>query len=84
MGYDNTGILTANNNRKTDSHPSHTGSINIEGVDYWLSAWVNEGKPGSRMEGKRYFSLKVNRKDDQGSRPAPRQNSSFDEDDIPF
>ena len=89
MAYDNTnsGMLAANTRRDSDKHPSHTGTINIEGVDYWLSAWVNEGKPGSKMEGKKYFSLKVNRKEERGSqqqRSAPRQGFDDYSDDIPF
>lgn len=87
--YDNTnsGILARNENRKTDKHPEFSGSLNVEGVDYWVSAWVNEGKPGGKMEGKKYFSIKINRKEQQGpaqSRPAPRGDNYFDIDDIPF
>jgi hypothetical protein len=65
MAYDNTnsGMMAWNENRKTDKHPEFSGSINVEGTDYWLSAWVNEGKPGGKMEGKKYFSIKINRKD---------------------
>lgn len=86
MAYDNTnsGIIARNENRKSDKHPEFTGSLNVEGVDYWVSAWVNEGKPGGKMEGKKYFSIKINRKDDSGSgsRPASDVAASFD--DIPF
>lgn len=85
--YDNTnsGILARNENRKTDKHPEFTGSLNVDGVDYWISAWVNEGKPGGKMEGKKYFSIKVNRKDQQGGTSKPiRQSYSDDFDDIPF
>ena len=65
MAYDNTnsGIMYRNENRKTDKHPEFTGSINVEGVDYWLSGWVNEGREGGKMEGKKYFSIKVNPKE---------------------
>lgn len=85
--YDNTnsGILARNENRKTDKHPEFSGSLNVEGVDYWVSAWVNEGKPGGKMEGKKYFSIKINRKEQQGgttSRPHPITDGPFD--DIPF
>lgn len=89
MAYDNTntGILARNENRKTDKHPEFTGSINVGGVDYWLSAWVNEGKPGGKMEGKKYFSLKVNPKEQRVSpqgRTAARGDSYVSFDDIPF
>lgn len=95
MAYDNTnsGILARNENRKSDKHPEYTGSINVNGVDYWLSAWVNEGKPGGKMEGKKYFSLKVNPKEQRGpasggggyqSRSSGSYSSDGFDDDIPF
>ena len=74
--YDNTnsGALFANDNRKTDKHPTHTGTINVDGKDYWLSAWVKESKAG-----RRFFSLSVKPKEDQrGDAPADIS------DDIPF
>ena len=88
MAYDNTnsGMIARSENRKTDSHPEFTGSLNVEGVDYWVSAWVNEGKAGGKMEGKKYFSIKINRKGQGGggtARPAPT-GFRDDFDDIPF
>jgi hypothetical protein len=49
------------NDRKEDgsNQPDHTGSINVAGVEYRLSAWVNESK-----DGRRYFSLSVTPRDD--------------------
>lgn len=81
--YDNTnsGVLFKNDRREKDTQPTHTGSINIEGVDYWLSAWVKDGKSG------KFFSLAVKRKD-QAQRqtepqPAPAADD-FEDSDIPF
>ena len=93
MAYDNTnsGMMARNENRKTDKHPEFSGSINVEGRDYWLSAWVNEGKPGGKMEGKKYFSIKLNPKESRssmGAAPArmdrPSYSSDNFDDDIPF
>ena len=89
--YDNTnrGILSRNDRKEKDTHPSHKGSINIEGVEYWLDAWTQERKDGSG----KFFSLSVKRKDKQAeparapaAAPAPRHSSGFDDmsDDIPF
>ena len=91
--YDNTnsGMMARNENRKTDKHPEFSGSINVEGTDYWLSAWVNEGRPGGKIEGKKYFSIKINRKEGYGtsstaasSPPASRGRFDDMDDDIPF
>jgi hypothetical protein len=85
--YDNTnsGILARNDRKTTDKHPDFSGSLNVAGTDYWLSGWVNEGRAGSKMEGKKYFSLKVTPKDAPAS-SAPRSyaESGIISDDIPF
>ena len=84
MAYNNTnsGILARNENRKSDKHPEFSGSINVEGVEYWVSAWVNEGKPGGRMEGKKYFSLKLSPKEKKAE--PMKYDQPFDGDDVPF
>lgn len=90
MAYDNTnsGMMARNENRKTDKHPEFSGSLNVEGTDYWVSAWVNEGKPGGKMEGKKYFSIKINRKESPATgvqrMERPSYNSGIEHDDIPF
>lgn len=96
MAYDNTnsGMMARNERRTTDKHPEFSGSINVEGTDYWLSAWVNEGKPGGKLEGKKYFSIKINRKESQtpasgggggGVQRMERPSyGNIESDDIPF
>lgn len=89
--YDNTnsGILSKNDRREKDTHPEYTGTINVDGVDYWLSAWVKERKDGSG----KFFSLSVRPKEQR--QPSPRQQApeqrnpkgvapDFDDSDIPF
>ncbi len=41
MAYDNTnrGSIWKNEKKETDSHPDFTGSLNVDGVEYWVSAW---------------------------------------------
>ena len=38
--YDNTnrGAIWKNENRQNEKHPQYKGSINVGGVEYWLSA----------------------------------------------
>lgn len=87
--YDNTnsGILAKNERKDKDTHPDLSGSINVDGREYWLSAWRKTGKSG-KLEGKTFFSLSVKPKDDQGTRSAPtnapKQADDFADDDIPF
>lgn len=67
MAYDNTnsGLLAKNTRKEKDTHPAYTGSINVDGKDYWISAWVKEGREGTKLEGQKYFSLSVKPKEDQ-------------------
>ena len=39
--YDNTnrGAIWGNKRKETETHPDFTGSINVEGVEYWLNGW---------------------------------------------
>jgi len=77
----NTGSLFKNDKMKHDKSPTYTGSVNIDGVDYWQSAWVNETK-----DGKKYFSQKFNRKDGEMAQAPKKETTSYDLDDdaIPF
>lgn len=92
MSYDNTdsGVLYKNDNPKSEKHPQYSGSLNVGGVEYFLDAWVNEGKPGSKMEGRKYFKVKVKAKSGTtASAPATAPKSATaplvqDDDSIPF
>lgn len=91
--YDNTnsGALFKNDKQGNEKRPDYNGSLNVNGQDFWISAWLKEGKNG------KFMSLSVKPKEGQPARaparapapaPAPRQQggSGFDDmsDDIPF
>jgi len=87
--YDNTnrGVLFINERKEQDSHPDRKGSINIEGKEYWLSAWDKETSKGETI------SLSVTPKEARSggnSRQAPQRQQrqappSRDDDDFdPF
>ena len=85
--YDNTnrGALFKNNRKAADTHADYTGTLNINGVDHWISAWVKEGKQG------KFFSLSIKPKDGTAARPEAVvaevrkhfADASLD-DDVPF
>jgi hypothetical protein len=69
---DNSGSLFKNDKRESDKHPNAKGSAVIDGVEYWVSAWVNDGNKG------KYQSLKFERKDKQSYSPS-QQNQLHNE-----
>ncbi len=81
----NTGILSRNERKTDEKHADFTGSVNVEGVEYFLDAYVRERKDGSG----RFFSLRLKRKDKQpqagGATEAAKKPAPADmDDDIPF
>jgi hypothetical protein len=78
--YDNTnrGALFRNTRKEQDSHPDHTGNINVDGREFWLSAWIKVSK-----DGKKFFSLQIKPKDGAPAKAATANNADMDYD-IPF
>jgi uncharacterized protein (DUF736 family) len=57
MAYEqkpNTGSLFKNDRKETDQHPDYNGSINVNGVEMWLNAWLR-----TSANGRKYMSLSV-------------------------
>jgi len=92
--YDNTnrGAIWPNDRmRDGKKDPEFTGSLNVDGVDYWVSAWKRKA---DAKQGAPSLSFSVNRKDanttsrkEYASKAEQRRHESqqpdFD-DDIPF
>lgn len=81
--YTNSGTLGRNKNKTQDNHPEYSGSAEIDGRAYWLSAWIKKGPDGNK-----FFSISFKPKDQQqssgGSRPAQNSRQQPDDDDTPF
>jgi hypothetical protein len=69
MAYDNTnsGLLAKNDKQGNDSRPDYRGSINVDGTEYWLSAWIKTGRDGTKLAGQKYMSLSVQPKGEWGA-----------------
>jgi hypothetical protein len=66
----NRGVLFINDRKERDNQPDRTGSINIEGVEYFLDGWIKDGSKG------KFLSLSVKRKDKQPTATAPTPTPS--------
>lgn len=96
--YDQTnrGAIWKNEKREKDTHPDFTGSLNVNGVEYWVSAWKRKEGAAAKAPA---LSFSIKLKEDQPQqkpisqrampkqpaqrRPDPRDDD-MDGDRIPF
>lgn len=76
---DNSGSLFKNDRKEKDSHPDYRGSAMIDGVEMWISAWLKEGKNGTK-----FMSLSFKPKDEQKPQAKGGGRGADLNDDIPF
>ena len=87
MNYDNTnkGVLFKEKGpKKEDWHDDYSGTINVEGVEYFIGASVRKSK-----ENVPYMKLSVRKKeikakDTKPSYKKPEPDTSFEDEDLPF
>ena len=89
--YDNTnrGSIWKNDRKDTDTHPDFTGTLNVEGVEYFCDAWKR--KPDANPKAPA-LSFKVKRKDkqptdsqrSQRAQKPPGGDDFNDDSEIPF
>lgn len=86
---ENRGVLFKNDDKQSEKAPDYKGTINVDGVEYWLSSWIKTSKQGNK-----FMSLSVQPKQQQAAKPArstkqaPQavDTSGFDDmdSDLPF
>jgi hypothetical protein len=73
----NSGSIWYNTDKKSDKHPGYSGTLNADGVLYFVDAWVRK-----TADGKPWISLAVKRRDKQeGAEQRPELRES---DDVPM
>lgn len=87
--YDNTnrGAIFKNEKKETPNHPDFTGAINVDGVEYWVSAWKRKEGASPKAPA---LSFSISPKDKSAisktQTQSNEQKGSFDDfsDDIPW
>jgi hypothetical protein len=81
--YDNTnrGSIWTAKSRETDKHPHYTGTANVEGTEYWVSAWAKD-KDSNPKAPNLTFSFRV--KDNQTFEVSGQAQTEDDDENLPF
>jgi uncharacterized protein (DUF736 family) len=82
MEYDNNnrGSLFKNDRKDDAKFPDYKGSLNVDGTDYWLSAWIKVSKDGNK-----FMSLSVKNKNaDASLQPKKKVKQEEFDDSMPF
>jgi uncharacterized protein (DUF736 family) len=82
MEYDNNnrGSLFKNDRKDDAKFPDYKGSLNVDGTDYWLSAWIKISKDGNK-----FMSLSVKNKNaDASLQPKKKVKQEEFDDSMPF
>jgi len=76
---DNSGALFRNKEKEKDTHPDYKGQAMIDGVEYYISSWLNESKNGVK-----YMSLSFKEKQEGGYGTKESNMQEAFDDDMPF
>lgn len=84
MNYDNTnrGALFKAEKQGNDRRPDYSGTLNVEGKEFFLDAWLKKSKAGQTFMS---LSVKPKMARHQGGAPNPPAQTRRDDDaDIPW
>lgn len=86
--YDDTnrGAIWKNENKATDNHPDFKGNLNVNGQDFWVSAWKRRPDDNPKSPALRFsIQPKTPAAVPQEKPKLPQKTEQPDfEDDIPF
>lgn len=79
--HDNTnrGAIWKNDDKQNDNHPDFKGSLNVGGVEYWVSAWKRKPSASAKAPA---LSFSIKPKDEKHKQNTPADD--MDGDRIPF
>jgi len=77
--YPNSGTLSKNERKREGKNdPDYSGSAEVDGAAYWLSAWVKAGQNG------KFLSLSFRPKEEPKRPPVEDEGPEGFDDDLPF
>ena len=77
--YDNSGSLSRNERKEQPNHADYRGKATIDGVEYWISAWIKTGENG------KWLSLSFKPKEEAPTtRRAKYEPGDAPDSDLPF
>lgn len=82
---ENRGSMFVNDKKTEEKHPDWNGSLNVNGVEFWISGWKKMSKGG-----KPFLSISIREKQEQArqisqpTRKAPVKDEFADSSDIPW
>lgn len=91
MSYDNTnrGQIWRNDKKTHDAQPDFRGSVNVDGVEYWVSAWKRKPDANPKSPALTFAVQAKEEAHNQGMAQAraaqpPAQDYNDFSDDIPY
>ena len=78
--YDNSGILFKNDDKANERDRDYKGEATINGVGFWMSGWIKEGKKGKFMT----FSFKPKDAPPKEAVTKTKSRAADFDDTIPF
>jgi hypothetical protein len=78
--YDNTnrGAIFVNDRKQRENQPDRTGTLNVEGTEYFISGWLKKDRNGNS-----FMSLSVTKKEQQPEQQRPVDDIDPNEE-VPF
>ena len=67
---ENSGALFVNDKKSHEKQPDFTGTINVGGLDFYISAWKKQGASGVK-----FMSLAVTEKQERQEQPQRQQQA---------
>lgn len=80
----NRGSIWKNDKKDSDKHPDFTGSLNVDGKDYWISAWKRKPGASDRAPALSFSVKPKDGKPQSSTRASASRPKRDDEDGVPF